>query len=94
MTDDALSPSIARSLAWMTLSSLNHPPASIEWADWPKLHDMLKACDANVWQREFPVGFPVEVSALNSLFINIFHDVVARIESKCMIKAKHVLLVC
>ena len=58
------------------------------------LHDMFKACDANVWQREFPVGFPVEVSALNSLFINIFHDVVARIESRCMIKAKHVLLVC
>ena len=67
---------------------------SIERDDWPKLHDMFKACDANVWQREFPVGFPVEVSALNSIFINIFHDVVACIESRCMIKAKHVLLVC
>ena len=66
---------------------------STERADWPKLHNMFKAHDANVWQREFPVGFPVEVSALNSLFINIFHDVVARIESKCVIKAKHVLLV-
>ena len=67
---------------------------SIERADWPKLHDMFEACDANVWQREFPVGFPVEVSDLNLLFINIFHDVVARIESRSMIKAKHVLLVC
>ena len=46
------------------------------------------------WQREFPVGFPVEVSALNSIFINIFHDVVARIEIICLIKGKHVLLVC
>ena len=45
-------------------------------------------------QREFPVGFPVEASALNSLFINIFHGVVACIESRCVIKAKHVLLVC
>ena len=36
---------------------------SIERTDWPKLHDMFKACDANVWQREIPVGFPVEVSA-------------------------------
>ena len=50
--------------------------------------------DANVWQREFPVGFPVEVSALNSLFIRNCHDVFACIESTCVIKAKHVLLVC
>ena len=48
---------------------------SIECVDWPKLHDMFKAYDANVWQREFPVGFPVEISALNSIFINIFPDV-------------------
>ena len=67
---------------------------SIERADWPKLHDMLKACEANVWQREFPVGFLVELSALNSIFINIFHDVVARIESRWVIKAKKFLLVC
>ena len=67
---------------------------SIERADWPKLHDMFKARDANIWQREFPVGFPFEVSALNSIFINIFHDAVARIESRCVIKAKHFLLVC
>ena len=60
---------------------------SIERADWPKLHDMFKARDAIAWQREFPVGFPVEVSALNSLFINIFHDAVARIESRYVIKA-------
>ena len=51
---------------------------SIERADWPKLHYMFKARDANAWQREFQVGFPVEVSALNSLFVNIFHGVVAR----------------
>ena len=65
---------------------------SIERADWPKLHDMFKARDVNVWQREFPAGLPVEVSALNSTFINIFHDVVALIESKCVIKAKHVYI--
>ena len=68
---------------WLTTHLL-----SIERADWPKLH-MFKAHDANVWQREFPVGFPVEVSALNSMLIN---DVVARIESRCVIKAKRVLL--
>ena len=67
---------------------------SVERANSPKFHDMFKARDAKVWQREFPVGFPVEVSALNSTFIKIFHDVVARIESKCVIETKHVLLVC
>ena len=67
---------------------------SIEHADWPKLLNMFKACDANVWQREFLVGFPFEVSALNSLFINMFHGVAAHIESRCVIKAKHVLLIC
>ena len=67
---------------------------SIDRADWPKLHDMFKACDAIIWQREFPLGFRIVVSALNSLFINIFHDVVARTESRCLIKVKHVLLVC
>ena len=61
----------------------------IERADWPKLHDIFKAGDSNVWQSKFPEGFPVEVSALNLLFINIFHDVVVRIESRCMIKARH-----
>ena len=55
---------------------------------------MFKARDANVWQREFPVKFPGEVSALNSLFINKIHDVVTRIENKCVIKTKDVLLVC
>ena len=67
---------------------------SVERVNWPKLHDMFKARDAKVWQREFPVWFLVEVSALNSTFIKIFHDLVARIESKCVIKTKHVLLVC
>ena len=66
----------------------------IERADWPKLHDIFKARDTNVWQHEFPVGFSVEISALNSIFINILHDVVARIESRCEIQAKHVLLAC
>ena len=61
---------------------------SLERADWPKLHGMFKALDAIVWQREFPVGFSVEVSALNSLYINIYHDVVVRIESRCVIKAE------
>ena len=78
---------------WLVINITMHL-LSIEHADWAKLHDMFIVCDAIAWQREFPVGFPVEVSALNSLFINIFHDVVARIESRCMIKAKHVLLVC
>ena len=64
---------------------------SIERADWPKLHDMFKARDANVWQRIFPVGYPVEVSASYSFYINIF--VVARIESRFVIKAKHYLVV-
>ena len=45
---------------------------SIERANWPKLHDMFKARDANVWQRESQVRFPVEISAINSIFINIF----------------------
>ena len=67
---------------------------SIERANWPKLHEVFKTRDANTWQREFPVGFPVEVCALNSLSNNIFHYVVARIEIRCVIKAKHVLLVC
>ena len=66
----------------------------MERADWPKLHDMFKACDAKAWQREFPEEFPATVFALNLLLINIFLDIVAHIESRCMIKAKHVLLVC
>ena len=55
---------------------------------------MFKASDAKAWQHEFPVGFPVIVCASNLLLINIFLDSVARIESRCVIKAKHVLLVC
>ena len=42
----------------------------------------------------FPVGFPVEVSALNSLLINMFRDGIARKECKWVIIAKQVLLVC
>ena len=67
---------------------------SIERSDRPKLHDMFKARDAQTWQRKFPVGFPVRVCALNLSFINIFHDVAARMESRFVIKARHVLLVC
>ena len=55
---------------------------------------MFKARDAKAWQREFPVEFPVRVCASNLLSINIFLDIVARKESRCVIKAKHVLLVC
>ena len=67
---------------------------SIERADWLKLHDMFKVRDAKCRQRLFPVGFPFRVRALNLSIINIFHDAVAvRIESRCVIKAKHVLLV-
>ena len=64
----------------------------IDRADWPKLHGKFKANDANTWQHEFPVRFLVEVCTLSSFYFNIFHDVVARIEGRCMIKAKHVLL--
>ena len=63
---------------------------SIEGVDWPKLHDMFKARDAKTWQREFPV----RICALHLLFISIFHDAVASIESRYVIKAKYVLLLC
>ena len=65
---------------------------SIEPADWPKLQDMFWARGAKTWQRQFPVGFPVRICALYLLFIEIFHEGVARIESRCMIAAKHVFL--
>ena len=65
------------------------------WARWlAKLHAMFKAHDAKTWQGKFLIGFPVRICVLNFLFIYIFHDVVVRIESKCVIKAKHVLLLC
>ena len=67
---------------------------SIELADWPKVHDMFKARDAKAWQRELPVEFPVRVCALKLLSINVLLDIVARIESRCVIKAKYVLLLC
>ena len=41
---------------------------SIERTDWPKLHDMSKACDANTSLRQFPVG----VCALYLLFSDIY----------------------
>ena len=43
---------------------------------------------------EFPVESTVRVCTLNLLFINIFHDIVVCIESRRMIKAKHVLSIC
>ena len=64
---------------------------SIERADCPKLHDMFKAFDAKAWQGEFPVAFPVRVCASNLFLINIFLEILAHIESKGVIKAKHVL---
>ena len=33
---------------------------SIKHADWPKLHDMCKARDANAWQRTFSVDLPLK----------------------------------
>ena len=78
----------------MTTQFITTHLCSIERAIWPKLHGMFKARDAKAWQREFPVEFPVRVCASNLLLINIFLDIVARIESRCVIKAKHVLLVC
>ena len=75
-------------------NEINKHLHSNERADWPKLHDMFKARDAKTWQRGFPVGFPVIVCASNLLLVTIFRDVVARIESRYMIKAKHALLVC
>ena len=47
------------------------------------LHHMFKARGAKTWQHIFPLGFPVTVDPLDYLlFINIFHDVVGRIESR------------
>ena len=65
---------------------------SIERIDWPKLHDMFIARDANNG-HQLLVEFPVRVCALYLLFINSCHDV-AGIESRCVMKAKHVLLLC
>ena len=62
---------------------------SIEGVDWPKLHDMFKARDAKRWQREFPDG----ICALN-FYSFTFHDAVAIIESRYVIQAKYVLLLC
>ena len=66
---------------------------SIQRVDWTMQHEMFKARDAKAWQRKFLVEFSVRFCALNLLFNNIFHDVVSRVESRCVIEAKHVLLV-
>ena len=58
---------------------------SIEGADWPKLHDMFKACDAKAWQREFLVGFPVSL-CLEFVIYQHFSRCCCSIESRCMIK--------
>ena len=70
---------------------------SIGRTDWPKLHDIFKACVTNTWQRQIPVGFPVRVCDLYLLFIKIFDDVVGRmIDTRCVTKARPVflLLIC
>ena len=72
---------------------INHAPAFYRARWLAKPHDMFKTRDANTRQREFPAGFPVEVYALNSLYINIFLDVVACIESRYVIRARRVFLV-
>ena len=78
---------------WSLWRQCNHL-LSIERADCPKLYDMLKARDVKTLYPYFPVRFPARVCALNLLSINVFLDIVARIESRCVIKAKHILLVC
>ena len=75
---------------YMWLNPITMHLLSIKRAVWPKLHNMFKARDSKAWQREFPVT----ICALNLLLINIFLDIVTRIESRCVIKAKHVSLVC
>ena len=55
---------------------------SVERTDWPMLHDIFKARNAKTWQRKFPV-----------VIRQHFHDVVARIESKCVIKGNKACLV-
>ena len=51
--------------------SFNHAPAFYRARWLAKATRQVKTRDAIAWQRKFPVGFPVEVFALNSLFINI-----------------------
>ena len=65
---------------------------SIKHAEWPKLHDMFKACDTKTWHCKFLVRFPDRICALHLLCFDITRDIVVCIESRCMIKAKHVLL--
>ena len=55
---------IQRNDAVLPHIGITTPLLSIERADWPKLHDMLKARDSNTWQRQFPVGFRSRVSGL------------------------------
>ena len=72
----------------MSISVLTTHLLSIERADWHKRQDMFKARNADTWQRKFPMGFPVRVCALNLLSINIFRDVVVRIDNRYVIKTK------
>ena len=61
---------------------------SIEHADWSKLQNLFKASDATTRQHQFlasPCAF------YSATFI---HDGVTRIESRCVIKAKHDLATC
>ena len=65
---------------------------SIERVDWPELHDMFKARDANTRQRQFP-DFRLESVPCICDSPTLFHDVDTPRDSRCVIKAKHVLLV-
>ena len=74
---------------------LNRTPAVYlaRWLTKPTWHvysGMFKTCGAKTRQRKFSLGFPVSVCL--DFVINIFYDVVARIENRCVIKAKYVLL--
>ena len=60
---------------------------STEHADWPKQHDMFKACDVTNGHRHL-------CSLLNCFLSTFIHGVVACIESRCAIKEKNVLPAC
>ena len=67
-------------LLLVSANDLNTHLLSIERTDWPS----CMTCDAKTRQHTFPVGFQDKVCVLDYLLsIDIFHDVVARIESRC-----------
>ena len=67
---------------WLTMCHI-----FVKCADWPKLHDIFKA-------RRYNQGTQTSCCHLCPLFVihqHLFYDVVARAESRCVIKAKHTL---